>query len=126
MNVGTDICAVRKGVVVDLKSDGTKAGLKDEYLSEGNYIVIRHSDSSFAGYWHLMQNGVDVAIGDTVTQGQKIGRSGHTGYSAFPHLHFMLYEFQNGIRKTIPLRFKTSRGVRYLRPGNRYRAVSMD
>jgi len=125
MKINTPIHAARSGVVVQVKSDGKKAGLKPEYLSEGNNIVIMHSDSTFAGYWHLNTGGVFVQVGDTVKQGQKIGLSGHTGYSAFPHLHFMVYTFENGDKKTIPVRFQTRRGIKYIRPGKRYKAVKV-
>jgi murein DD-endopeptidase MepM/ murein hydrolase activator NlpD len=123
MKVNTQIYAARSWVVVQIKSDGKSAGLKVEYLSERNFVVIMHKDSSFAGYWHLNYGGVIVKVGDIVSQGQKIGFSGHTGISAFPHLHFMVYEFRNGKRFTIPIRFDTNRGVKYLKPGKRYKAV---
>ena len=125
MKINTPIHAARSGVVTQVKSDGKNAGLKTEYLSEGNNIVIMHSDSTYSGYWHLNTGGVFVQVGDTVSQGQKIGLSGHTGYSAFPHLHFMVFKFEDGYRKTIPIRFQTKRGVKYIRPGKRYKAVKV-
>lgn len=125
MKVNTPIYAARGGIVVQVKSNGKKAGLKSEYLSEGNYIVLMHIDSTFAGYWHLSFGGVLVNVGDTISQGQKIGLSGHTGYSAFPHLHFMVYMYLDGEKRTIPVRFQTRRGLKYIRPGKRYRAVKV-
>lgn len=125
MKVNTPIYAARSGVVVQIKSDGKKAGLKTEYLAEGNNIVIMHSDSTFAGYWHLSYAGVFVEVGDTIYQGQKIGLSGHTGYSAFPHLHFMVFRYENGGRKTIPIRYQTKKGPKYIRAGRKYRSVSI-
>jgi murein DD-endopeptidase MepM/ murein hydrolase activator NlpD len=123
MKLNTPIYAARGGIVVQVKSDGKEAGLKTEYLSEGNNIVIMHSDSTFAGYWHLSYGGVYVKKGDTIKRGRRIGLSGHTGFSAFPHLHFMVFRYVKGEKRTIPIRFQTHRGVRYLRPGKRYKAV---
>ncbi len=123
MRRGTKIFAARKGVVVQVKSDGTQAGLKSKYLGEGNNVVIMHADSTFAGYWHLKHNGPAVNVGDSVDQGEFIGYSGHTGYSAFPHLHFMVFKYEKGIRRTIPIRYLTKKGPRYIRPGNRYTCV---
>lgn len=123
MRSGTRIFAARKGVVVQVKADGKKAGLKPKYLGEGNNVVIMHDDSTFAGYWHLRYNGPAVSVGDTVNQGQFIGFSGHTGYSAFPHLHFMVFKYEDGMRRTIPIRYLTKKGPRYIRPGNRYTCV---
>ncbi|HEX6333252.1 MAG TPA: M23 family metallopeptidase [Flavisolibacter sp.] len=118
MKTGTPVCAARGGVVVSLRSDSREGGLKDEHLSDGNYIVIQHADNSRAYYWHLQTGGVTVAIGDSVKQGERIGFSGNTGYSAFPHLHFQVVDAQS---KEILVRFATKKGSRYLRPGRSYR-----
>jgi hypothetical protein len=90
MKKHSKICASREGTVISTKGDSDVGGLKDEYLSEGNHIIIRHLDGSLAQYWHLEKNGVLVKDGDLVTKGQAIGYSGNTGYSAFPHLHFQI------------------------------------
>ena len=119
---GTRICAAREGVITAFRSDSDKGGLKDENLSDGNYISIKHSDGSIAHYWHLQKNGVLVNVGDTVKAGQPIGHSGNTGYSAFPHLHFEVQGYDaSGNYVQLPTRFYTNKGVLYLRPGKFYR-----
>lgn len=121
MKKGRKICAARSGIVTAVKEDSDAGGLKDEYLSEGNHIIIKHADGSEAMYWHLKKDGVLVNIGDSVAQGQHIGYSGNTGYSAFPHLHFQVYDV-NG--KNIATRFSTKKGIIYLRPGKWYKRIS--
>lgn len=121
MKKGSGICAARDGTVIAVKSDSDKGGLKDEYLNEGNHIIIQHEDGSIAQYWHLKQNGALVKIGDRVTKGQLIGSSGNTGYTAFPHLHFQVIDV-NG--KEILPRFQTTKGNIYLRPGRWYKSVN--
>ncbi|CAN5549656.1 M23 family metallopeptidase [soil metagenome] len=121
MKPDTKICAARNGVVIAIKEDSNEGGLKDEYLSKGNYIIIQHNDGSKAMYWHLRQNGVLVNAGDTVQCGQMIGYSGNTGYTAFPHLHFQVKN-KNG--KEIAIRFATRKGVIYLRPAHWYKAIT--
>jgi len=123
MKTGSAICAARAGVVMAVKEDSDKGGLKDEYLSQGNHIIIQHTDGSQGMYWHLMYNGVVVNIGDTVTAGQLIGYSGNTGYSAFPHLHFEVNGKTANDYGQIPTRFYTRQGIIYLRPGKYYKAV---
>jgi murein DD-endopeptidase MepM/ murein hydrolase activator NlpD len=114
---GTPVCAAREGKVIAARSDSYKGGLKNENLSDGNYITIQHTDGSVAHYWHLKKDGVLVKVGDEVVKGQRIGLSGNTGYSAFPHLHF---EVVAG-GKQVPTRFATKKGIIYLRPGKFYR-----
>lgn len=117
MKIGTGICAVRDGIVIATKSDSNKGGLKDEFLNDGNHVVIKHKDGSVAQYWHLKQNGVLVTVGDAVSKGQLIGYSGNTGYTAFPHLHFQLLGADG--QQILP-RFQTKKGILYLRPGRSY------
>jgi murein DD-endopeptidase MepM/ murein hydrolase activator NlpD len=122
MKRGTTICAARAGVVVRIKEDGRKGGLNKKYRPDGNVIIIQHADGSRAGYWHLQFNGAFVNVGDTVTQGQPIGLSGKTGYTLFPHLHFIVWRFGgNNQWLQVGTRFQTSKGIRYLRPFRKYR-----
>lgn len=119
---GTIICAARGGIVDAMYSESDKGGLKPSNYSDGNYVIIKHDDGSYAGYWHLQKNSVLVQVGERVTAGTLLGRSGNTGYSAFPHLHFYVWreDGEMGYR-TIPTRFYTHRGIRYLRPGRFYK-----
>jgi len=118
MKKGSQICAARDGVVIEVKKDSDKGGLKDEYLSQGNHIIIQHNDGSIAQYWHLEKDGAYVNVGDTVQKGQLIGLSGNTGYTAFPHLHFQV---KDKTGKQILTRFVTRKGIIYLRPAKWYK-----
>ena len=120
MKKGSKICAARAGIVTAIKEDSDAGGLKDDYLSQGNHIIIKHDDGGEAMYWHLKKDGVLVNVGDTVKQGQHIGYSGNTGYTAFPHLHFQVYDAAG---KNIAARFITKKGIIYLRPGKYYKAI---
>ena len=119
MKKGSQICAAREGVVIEVKEDSDKGGLNDEYLSQGNHIIIQHNDGSIAQYWHLDKEGAFVNLGDTVQKGQLIGLSGNTGYTAFPHLHFQVKSKEG---KQILTRFLTRKGIIYLRPAKWYKA----
>ncbi len=52
----------------------------------GNTIILRHNDGSATLYAHLSERNVSEAT--SVSEGQPIGRSGSTGTSTAPHLHF--------------------------------------
>ena len=121
MKKGTKITAARDGVVVRAREDNNKGGWNRKYREYANFVVLEHADGSRAGYWHLQQNGVLVNIGDTVKQGQVIALSGKTGYSAFPHLHFLVWSNKDGRWQNLPTRFITKKGAKYLRPLRSYR-----
>ncbi len=116
MKRGTPVCATRDGIIVRVKEDGDKGGWNKKYRPYGNVIVVQHADGSRAGYWHLQHNGALVNAGDTVRQGQVIGLSGKTGYTLFPHLHFIVWQSNNNQWQQVPTRFQTSKGILYLRP----------
>jgi murein DD-endopeptidase MepM/ murein hydrolase activator NlpD len=123
MKEGTAIHAARSGVVVHVKEDETKGGLSRKYVGRENSITIRHSDGTHAHYLHLQHNGALVNVGDTVQQGQAIGLSGSTGFSAFPHLHFEVTGGMQKAKDEIPVRFRTEKGAAFLQPLRRYKAM---
>ena len=125
MKRGTKILAARDGVVVRVKEDGNKGGLNKKYRPYGNNIIIQHADGSRAGYWHLQYNGALVNVGDSVKAGQVIALSGKTGYTALPHLHFLVWTFNSrGEWQQVPTRFQTSKGIKYLRSMRKYRSTN--
>ncbi len=125
MKRATPIYAARNGVIIRVKADGKKGGWNKKYRKDGNFIIVQHPDSSRAGYWHLQHNGALVNVGDTVLQGQIIGLSGKTGYALFPHLHFIVWRFnKSGQWQQTATRFKTSKGIVYLRPYRKYRNIN--
>lgn len=56
----------------------------------GNAVRLRHAGGFTSWYFHLQANSVGVNVGDQVTQGQVIARSGNTGRSSGAHLHFQV------------------------------------
>jgi murein DD-endopeptidase MepM/ murein hydrolase activator NlpD len=54
----------------------------------GNIIVVDHGDGLTTLYAHILDGGLKVSSGQSVTKGQAIALVGSTGYSTGPHLHF--------------------------------------
>ena len=54
----------------------------------GNCVIIDHGMGVQSLYGHL--SSFDVKVGDTVTRGQTLGRSGMTGLAGGDHLHFTM------------------------------------
>ena len=81
---GVDI-AVAYGREVKAAAAGTVAfsGVQSGY---GNTVVIDHADGRQTRYAHLSEQ--LVRAGDSVAEGQIVGKSGNSGRSTGPHLHF--------------------------------------
>jgi murein DD-endopeptidase MepM/ murein hydrolase activator NlpD len=54
----------------------------------GNCVVLDHGMGVQSLYGHL--SSFDVKVGDKVTRGQTLGRSGATGLAGGDHLHFTM------------------------------------
>ncbi|MFG3350484.1 transglycosylase family protein [Streptomyces sp. NPDC048001] len=97
---GTSVKAVSPGTVVS-------AGWAGAY---GYEVVIRHRDGRFSQYAHL--SALNVRTGQQVSGGQRIARSGSTGNSTGPHLHFEVRTGPGFGSDVDPLAYLRSRGVR--------------
>jgi murein DD-endopeptidase MepM/ murein hydrolase activator NlpD len=84
---GWDLAAYRGTPIY--ASKGGKVVIAQYHNSYGNYIVIDHGDGVSTVYAHCSK--LNVAKGDTVKKGDKIGEVGTTGNSTGNHLH---YEFR--------------------------------
>lgn len=63
----------------------------------GNFILMNNGDGIITGYGHIVDGGIMVSVGDTVTTGQQIARVGSTGQSTGCHLHFEVRPNGNAI-----------------------------
>jgi murein DD-endopeptidase MepM/ murein hydrolase activator NlpD len=100
---GTPVLAAAGGVV-SYAHDGEIACGGPELLRLTNYVTIDHPDGSATQYGHLA--GVDVEVGDVVSAGQQIGRSGMTGFTGcMPHLHFARQAQGGAVTQSIPVYF---------------------
>jgi murein DD-endopeptidase MepM/ murein hydrolase activator NlpD len=123
MKPGTKVMAARGGIVIRIRDSTKTGGIGKKYVGTANGIVIRHTDSTFAHYLHLQYKGALVSVGDTIRQGQLIGLSGSTGFSAFPHLHFEVTRQMGISREDFPVLFQTSKGIKFLQPLHWYKAL---
>lgn len=75
--VGAPVRAANRGIV----------RLTGDFYLGGNVIYLDHGEGVVTAYLHLSKQ--LVAVGDTVQQGDIIGRVGATGRVTGPHLHFI-------------------------------------
>ncbi len=101
MPEGTPIVAARGGVVVKIENQQTGRGSNPA----GNFVRILHDDGTMGVYLHLQKGSVGVTQGQRVTQGSLLARSGNTGNSTGPHLHFVVQRNIGLAVESIPFDF---------------------
>ena len=77
-DLGDTVVAAAAGKITRVANTGS--------TSYGRWIEIAHGDGYTTRYAHLSTQ--TVAVGQAVSQGQKIGTVGSTGGSTGPHLHY--------------------------------------
>ncbi|MEU0738546.1 M23 family metallopeptidase [Streptomyces sp. NPDC006134] len=102
--IGTNVMAAHGGTVVKAGPNGAGDG-----PAYGNAIVIKHGNGTYSQYAHLSR--IDVKVGQVVSTGQHIARSGNTGNSSGPHLHFEIRTTPNYGSAVDPVAFLRSKGV---------------
>ncbi|MEO0601581.1 MAG: M23 family metallopeptidase [Myxococcota bacterium] len=76
--IGTPVRSAQSGRVSMVGNSNTS----------GKYVVVDHGHGVTTSYLHLDSH--DVGWGEEVEAGQVIGKSGNTGMSTGPHLHFIV------------------------------------
>ena len=95
---GVDIAAPR-GTSVFAAAEGSVLRTGFDAEGYGRFVEIRHPNGMSTLYGHLSR--LDVASGDRLLKGQRIGLVGSTGRSTGPHLHF---EVRRGDRQVNPVK----------------------
>lgn len=77
---GTEVAAVRSGLVTETRTSATL----------GKLLKFRTADGYEVMYAHLSE--ILVKKGEEIRQGQAVARSGNTGLSTGPHLHYSVWK----------------------------------
>ncbi len=83
-HAGFDI-AVPRGTAIKSSAPGTVLAV-DDYFFNGKTVFVDHGNGLLSMVCHLDR--IDVAIGEAVDRGQRLGLSGMTGRATGPHLHW--------------------------------------
>jgi murein DD-endopeptidase MepM/ murein hydrolase activator NlpD len=99
---GSPVKAALKGTVVYV-SDGMtdnwekKEKPPEDFMTEddygGNEVLILHENEEVTRYSHLQNGSINVKKGDVLTTVYEFAKSGNTGCSTEPHLHFAVMKF---------------------------------
>ncbi len=101
MPEGTPIIAARAGVVIKTENNQSGRGTNPA----GNFVRILHDDGTMGVYLHLMRGSVVVREGQRVVYGTALAKSGNTGNSTGPHLHFVVQRNVGLALESIPYQF---------------------
>jgi murein DD-endopeptidase MepM/ murein hydrolase activator NlpD len=101
MPEGTPIIAARGGMVVKIENGQSGRGNNPA----GNFVRVLHDDGTMGVYLHLMQGSVQVREGQRIETGTRLARSGNTGNSTGPHLHFVVQRNVGLAVESIPFDF---------------------
>lgn len=86
---GTDIATGESGTPFVAPADGVVIlAAQSPFTLEGNLLMLDHGMGLNSAFLHCSQ--ILVAEGDSVRQGQVIGRIGATGRATGPHLHWSM------------------------------------
>lgn len=90
------VVAPALGTVVAMVNtvDDNEIGAANTIQNWGNTVVIRHQEYLYSKLSHLKKGSISVKVGETVFEGQTIGKCGNSGRSPYPHLHFQLQSSQ--------------------------------
>ena len=101
MPEGTPIVAARAGTVVSINNSQSGASPNPA----GNYVRVMHDDGTMGVYLHLQRASVRVQPGQRIAAGTPLARSGNTGRSTGPHLHFVVQRNIGLAVESIPFDF---------------------
>lgn len=89
--MGTDVLAVRDGVILDCHDGVASSTPGQNYSGEpSNWILLGYRNTKGAKrtvYYQHLSKGLLVKKGQQVKAGQKIAESGNSGNSTGPHTH---------------------------------------
>lgn len=112
MPEGTEVFSAREGEVLNTEDRFAWSCMHSDCDRYSNFVEILHADGTIGKYFHLQAGSVVVRPGEFVERGELLGRSGDTGYSNAPHLHFGVYKpTGRGPEQSVAIRFAVRGGV---------------
>ncbi len=84
----SNIIAVSGGTVLEVYNECKSNDDKECGSGYGNYVIIIHSDGNSTLYGHLHEGTITVNVGNSVSQGEVIGKMGASGKISRTSLYF--------------------------------------
>jgi len=72
----------------------------------GNHVIIETRDGPVVAVCHLQRSSIQVQLGQTVREGETLGRCGNSGNSTEPHVHVQAIDRSDVLNATaVPITF---------------------
>lgn len=91
VEVGTDVLVPLDGEVITVVNKHFTYGNSVKFVDKANYVQIRHDNGEISDLIHLAKGSLLIKKGDMVKAGQKIAKTGLSGYMTAPHLHWFVF-----------------------------------
>eukprot|EP00037_Helgoeca_nana_P015527 m.145184 g.145184 ORF g.145184 m.145184 type:complete len:362 (-) comp23057_c0_seq6:165-1250(-) len=85
--IGTPLCAVDDGEIIEVKHSTRCTGIHCDNLTEWNSISLKVDSGVVIDFLHLNPQSARVEVGQRVRAGQVLCESGATGFAPEPHVH---------------------------------------
>lgn len=102
---GEPVYSMTKGTVTSIVNDQPDNN-NGSYGRQGNSVVVKTEQGSFAFYTHFKQGSIRVKEGQSVSTDTILGEAGNSGMSTEPHLHVCMYD-ESWV--SLPFRFRPVR-----------------
>eukprot|EP00300_Choanocystis_sp_HF-7_P003634 c12767_g1_i1.p1 GENE.c12767_g1_i1~~c12767_g1_i1.p1 ORF type:complete len:372 (+),score=32.71 c12767_g1_i1:24-1139(+) len=110
LQIGTEVCAAADGTVVWVQDEFGTGGTQYEHKARANVIAVRHVEGFYSRYVHLLQGSALVKVGEIVKAGTPLGKTGNSGYTTGPHLHFDVVDLIPELTGEISLHLRADNG----------------
>ncbi len=99
MEKGDTILAMRKGVVMEVKSNALTSKTSDlTFVDNSNYILVQHQDCTVGSYRDVSGN-ILAKKGDVIIPGQPIAFVGNNDFTSGAHFKFSTYYYKPNPKK---------------------------
>lgn len=88
----TDILAPLDGVVREAIDVHNQYGDSSKFADYVNYVQILHKNGETSELLHLDKGSVSVRPGEKIQVGQRLGRTGLSGWMTAPHVHWFVHK----------------------------------
>ena len=90
---GQEILSPAAGIVIQAKEGEPENIPHRDAIHQGeNYVILKVDEKLYLYVTHLKTGSVAVTPGDTIGEGQLLGRVGNSANSSEPHLHIEIFE----------------------------------